>query len=75
MVDGTVEVTLDKENQVEITTFRKGDFFQIRPYTIHSMFYLEDTILVVLYDIPIEQENGEKDIFPTKETTGNKMEE
>ena len=62
VISGTVDVTLSREDKAENVTFHSGDFFQIMPYTMHSMFYPEDTILIALYDIPIEQENGEKDI-------------
>lgn len=62
VVNGAVVVSLSRESQKEKVTFRCGDFFQIEPYTLHSMYYPEDTILVVLYDKPVERENGEKDI-------------
>lgn len=64
VISGTVDVTLSRENQKEKVTFRSGAFFQIEPYTVHSMFYPEDTVLIALYDIPVELENGEKDIIP-----------
>lgn len=67
VVSGRVEVTLTRESEKEKTVFKCGDFFQITPYTVHSMFYPEDTVLVALYDIPIELENGEKDIFQQAE--------
>lgn len=64
VISGTVEVTLSREDKEEKATFQSGDFFQIEPNTVHSLYYQEETILVVLYDIPVELENGEKDIFP-----------
>ena len=64
VISGTVDVTLGRENKEEKATFQSGDFFQIEPYTAHSIFYPEDTIMVALYDIPVELKNGEKDIFP-----------
>lgn len=63
VVSGRVEVTLSRGNELEKIVFGCGEFFQISPYTVHSMYYPEDTILVALYDIPIEREDGEKDIF------------
>ena len=63
VISGTVDVTLRRENKEEKVTFQSCDFFQIEPCTAHSMFYPEDTVLVVLYDMPVELENGEKDIF------------
>jgi len=64
VVSGSVDVTLNREAEREQITFKQGDFFQINPYTVHSMFYPEDTVLVALYDIPVESENSDKDIFP-----------
>ena len=64
VISGTIEVTLHRENEDEKAIFQCGDFFQIAPNTVHSMFYPEDTVLVGLYDIPIELEKGEKDIIP-----------
>jgi len=66
VVSGTVEITLRLEGKEEKRTFSQGAFFQIKPFTIHSMFYPEDAVLVALYDIPVEQD-GEKDIFPESE--------
>lgn len=64
VVSGSVDITLSRENEEEKVTFQSGDFFRIEPYTVHSMFYTEDTVLIALYDIPVELENGEKDIIP-----------
>ena len=63
VISGTVDVTLSREGKEEKATFQSGDFFQIEPYIVHSMFYPEDAILVALYDMPVELKNGEKDIF------------
>lgn len=64
VISGAVDITLRLVNKEERAVFHSGDFFQIEPYTVHNMFYPEDTILVALYDIPIELEDGEKDIIP-----------
>ena len=64
IISGTVEVTLSRDNEQEKVAFHSGDFFRIEPYTVHSMLYTEDTVLIALYDIPVELENGEKDIIP-----------
>ncbi len=63
VISGSVELTLSRNDEQEKLIFKKGDFFQIEPYVIHSMFYLEDTVLVGLYDRSVEMGNGEKDIF------------
>ena len=35
----------------------------IRPYTKHTFVFLENTIMVSMYDKGVELENGEKDIY------------
>ena len=47
----------------EIVRFLKNDFFLIEPYTIHRMSFCEDCVLIALYDVPIEKEDGTKDIY------------
>lgn len=64
VVSGTVDVTLKKGELVEMAQFSPGQFFMIEPYVIHSMSFLEDCILVAMYDIPVEKEDGTKDIYP-----------
>lgn len=63
VVSGSVEVTLTKDDEKEVIIFKKVDFFEILPFVVHSMKFLEDTTLVAMYDIPVEKENGEKDIY------------
>lgn len=62
VVRGACEVQFAKEGQTESQVFRTGAFFQIEPEVGHSFRYLEDTILVGLYDKGVELENGKKDI-------------
>ena len=42
---------------------KKGDFFIINPFIIHSFYYLENTDIISFYDIGVEDKNGNKDIF------------
>ena len=63
VLSGRMDVTLSRNDNEERATFHSGDFFQIEPYTVHSILCPEDTIWIALYDIPIELENGEKDII------------
>lgn len=64
VISGAVDITLRRGDKEERAVFRGGDFFQIEPYTVHNMFYPENTVLVALYDVPIELEGGGKDIIP-----------
>lgn len=63
VVNGSLEVTLKKGVEQEQARFRKGDFFLIPPGVMHSLFFNETCTLVALYDIPVEKEDGTKDIY------------
>lgn len=63
VVRGSVDVTLRQGDQQEVVKFHKNDFFLIKPYMIHSMSFCEDCILIALYDVPIEKDDGAKDIY------------
>ena len=58
----TVEASLDGEKQSE--RFSAGDMFLLSPGTVHSMTYIKDTFLVVMYDKGVENPDGTKDIIP-----------
>lgn len=63
VVSGCVEVMCYKDDMKEEKTFKTGDFFQIKPFIVHSMSFPEDCILVAMYDICIEHSDGTKDIY------------
>lgn len=63
VVSGSVEVTFRQGEKKEVKVFERGASFLITPYVIHSMTFPEECIMVVMYDVPVEQENGEKDIY------------
>ena len=63
VVSGSVDVAFKRGEQQETVRFQKNDFFLIEPYTIHSMSFCEDCILIALYDVPIEKADGAKDIY------------
>ena len=66
VVNGSVEVTFIKET-TEKVTFRPGDFFEVLPLVLHNMYFPEDCLMVQMYDIPVENEDGTKDIFTEAE--------
>lgn len=66
VVNGNVEVTFIKET-TEKVTFRPGDFFEVLPLVLHNMYFPEDCLMVQMYDIPVENEDGTKDIFTEAE--------
>ena len=63
VVSGRVEVTQKKVSEKQTELFSPGDFFEIAPFVVHSMCFPEDCVLVAMYDIPVEQKDGTKDIY------------
>lgn len=63
VISGSVNVELSRDGVNEQALFKKGDFFLIPPYTMHSMTFEDDCVMAAMYDIPVEKENGEKDIY------------
>ncbi len=63
VISGSVEVTLWDKNNKEAVVFNKGDFFEIHPFVLHNMIFLEDCLMVQMYDEPVENPDGTKDIF------------
>ena len=63
VISGSVELELKTAGRSESVTFHAGDFFAIEPLISHSMFFPEDCVMVQMYDRPVEQPNGEKDIY------------
>ena len=63
VIEGSVEVTLKTAERTETAAFRKGDFFAVEPFVSHSMFFPEDCVMVQMYDPPVEQPDGGKDIY------------
>lgn len=63
IISGSIKVTAAKE-EAEITYhFGKGDFFQIEPYVMHSMYFPENCTMVQMYNRCVENADGTKDIF------------
>lgn len=63
VISGSVDVTMSKDQVEKQVHFSAGMFFEIAPFTIHSMTYPEDCVMLALYDIPVENSVGEKDIY------------
>lgn len=62
IVEGRLELTLRKDGLEEKYTFGPEDMFAIEAQVYHDFRYLNDTILIGMYDKGIELENGKKDI-------------
>ena len=63
VVRGRVEVSLKRGEEAETIEFGTDDFFAIDANTFHSMFFLEDCLMIQMYDIPVEFNDGTKDIY------------
>lgn len=63
IISGSVDITLSKSNEQQKIHFQTGDFFEISPHIVHTMSFPEDCVMVAMYDVPIEDENGQKDIY------------
>ena len=60
---GSVEVTLWNEKKREFVVFKRGDFFVIHPFILHDMYFPEECLMIQMYDVPVENEDGSKDIY------------
>lgn len=63
VIRGSVEVKLKNKEAEELVVFKQGDFFEIHPFILHNMFFPEDCLMVQMYDTPVENADGTKDIF------------
>ncbi len=63
IIRGKCKVTARRGDEQESGIFVAGDFFRLGPYISHDFHYIEDSILVTMYSLGIEMENGEKDSF------------
>ena len=63
IVNGDVDVTVERDDKTENYSFKTGDFFTVYPYAIHSFNFNADTVMVALYDIPVVKDDGSKDIY------------
>ena len=64
VLQGKVDVTLQKMGIIERVTFCENDFFRIEPNVIHSMYFPQNCLMLQMYDIPVENNDGIKDIYP-----------
>lgn len=63
IISGSLKLDLKKDDISETHIFKSGDMFKIPKLVTHSFEFLEDTLLVSMYDLGVELENGEKDII------------
>ena len=63
VISGRVEVEFKGKDEQKQVAFKEGDFFEINPFILHNMFFPTDCLMVQMYDIPVENEDGTKDTF------------
>ncbi len=65
IISGKVELILEskKNNQHEKYILGKNSFFKIASNIIHSFVFIEDTMIISMYDCGVEINNGDKDIY------------
>ncbi len=63
IVSGSADLILKRDGSEQKKRFQAGDFFMIPSGTWHFMDFPEDCIMAALYDVPVEREDGSKDIY------------
>ena len=63
IISGKFELLLEEKNIKEQYVFKAGDMFKIPAGIKHTFTYLEDTMLISMYDKGVELSNGEMDIY------------
>jgi quercetin dioxygenase-like cupin family protein len=63
IISGSLSVLLTKDEIAVEKTFKTGDFFSIPPFVKHSMTFIEDTVMVAMYDKTVDLGNDIKDIY------------
>ena len=63
IIEGKIKLILENNNDKEENEFKKGDMFMIVPFIKHRFIFLEETIMVSMYDKGVELEDGGKDIY------------
>ena len=67
IISGKIRLTVKYNGVTEEYTFSDGDMFMVNENVRHTFLYLEDTYLVGLYTVPVEKEDGTKDIITDEE--------
>ncbi len=63
IIEGECEAKLSRDGINETVSFSIGSFFQFEPYTVHAFKFSKDTLMIGMYDLGVENEDGTKDIF------------
>lgn len=67
IVSGRCRVTARKDGETHTEEFSAGDFFRVGPYVTHDFDYLEDSVLVTMYSLGVELDDGKMDSYVPEE--------
>ncbi|WP_022755096.1 cupin domain-containing protein [Butyrivibrio fibrisolvens] len=67
IVSGRCRVTVRKDGKTQTEEFSTGDFFRVGPYVTHDFDYLEDSVLVTMYSLGVELDDGKMDSYVPEE--------
>ena len=63
IVSGSIKLLIETENEKEEYILNQNDMFMVLPYQKHTFTFIEDTVMVSMYDVCVEKEDGTKDIY------------
>ena len=63
IIKGKLKLILEQDGFLEETIFESKDMFMISPYQMHYFEFIEDTLMVSMYDKGVEYLDGSKDIY------------
>lgn len=63
IISGSVDVKFRNGDERDNRHFETGEFFMVMPGAVHELAFSEDCVMVQFYDIPVEKEDGTKDIY------------
>lgn len=63
VISGRFRLLLEEDGVTEQYELKAGDMFRIEPYQKHFFEYMEDTVLVSMYDKGVELPRDLKDIY------------
>lgn len=63
VIKGKLKLTLEEGQEIEENIFTEGEMFLISPFQKHTFEFLEDTLMIAMYDKGVEMIDGSKDIY------------
>ena len=68
VIQGSCKVKAYRDGKETVEVFSAGDFFRIGPYITHDFYYLEDSVLITMYSLGVELEDGKMDSYVPQES-------